>query len=79
MKHDSTRQLVQMANDIGNFFASEPEHDEALAGIAGHIRKFWEPRMRRQIYAYLEAGGDGLDALPREALQSLLKSETAAG
>lgn len=79
MKHDSTRQLVQMANDIGNFFASEPEHDTAVAGIAGHIRKFWEPRMRRQIYAHLEAGGEGLDALPREALQSLLKRETAAG
>ncbi|MGU7776422.1 formate dehydrogenase subunit delta, partial [Burkholderia sp. MR1-5-21] len=42
-----TGHLIDMANQIGEFFASMPDRDEALAGIADHIRRFWEPRMRR--------------------------------
>ena len=38
--------LVRMANRIGEFFEAMPEREEALQGIAEHIRKFWEPRMR---------------------------------
>ena len=34
--------LVRMANRIGEFFEAMPERDEALQGIAEHIRKFWE-------------------------------------
>jgi len=60
--------LVQMANDIGHFFASEPQRADAVAGIAAHIQRFWDPRMRRQIRAHLQAGGAGLDELVREAL-----------
>lgn len=76
-KHDATRLLVKMANDIGNFFASEPDHQVAVDGVADHIRKFWDPSMRRKIFAYIDAGGDGLDALPKEALQKLAKASTA--
>lgn len=47
--------LVQMANRIGDFFAAMPDHGEALEGIVTHLRKFWEPRMRRRIYALLDA------------------------
>ncbi len=60
-----------MANDIGHFFAAEPKRADAVAGIAGHIQRFWDPRMRRQIAAHLAAGGDGLEDLPREAVASL--------
>jgi formate dehydrogenase subunit delta len=64
--------LVQMANDIGNFFRSEPKREDAVAGIANHIARFWTPRMRQKINAYVkEHGDDGLDELPREALQKL--------
>jgi formate dehydrogenase subunit delta len=64
--------LVQMANDIGNFFRSEPERKDAVAGIANHIAKFWTPRMREKLNAHLKQHGtDGLDELPRAALQSL--------
>jgi len=67
--------LVQMANDIGNFFRSEPKREEAVAGIANHIAKFWTPRMRDKLNAYLkEHGADALDELPRDALRSLSKS-----
>jgi formate dehydrogenase subunit delta len=65
-------QLVKMANDIGNFFLSEPVRKEAVAGIANHISKFWTPRMRQKLLAYLSQHGHAeLDELPREALESL--------
>jgi formate dehydrogenase subunit delta len=38
--------LVGMANQIGSFFSAFPDREEALSGIATHIHKFWEPRMR---------------------------------
>ena len=43
--------LIVMANRIGDFFAAQPDRDEALAGIAEHLRKFWTPVMRREILA----------------------------
>jgi formate dehydrogenase subunit delta len=67
----SAEQLVQMANDIGAFFESEPQHESAVAGIANHIQRFWDPRMRRQIVAYVQAGGEGLDSPVREAIERL--------
>ena len=61
--------LIQMANQIGDFFAAMPDHDEAVDGIAGHLRKFWEPRMRRQIFAAIDAREAGaLAPLVQEAL-----------
>jgi formate dehydrogenase subunit delta len=64
--------LVHMANDIGNFFRSEPKREEAVAGIANHIAKFWTPRMRQKLSAHIkEHGPDGLDELPQEALLRL--------
>lgn len=71
---NSLDQLIVMANDIGRYFVSEPEHKVAVDGVADHIHKFWEPRMRRQIFAHLEAGGKGLEPLPKEALQKLAES-----
>jgi formate dehydrogenase subunit delta len=71
MQHtDACAHLVRMANRIGDFFAAYPERAEALDGVATHIRKFWEPRMRRQLYAHLDGpqGGAGLSALVHEAV-----------
>ena len=58
--------LAYMANQIAAFFRSRP-HEEAVSGIAEHINRFWEPRMRRQFFQMLEEGGDGFDPLVREA------------
>jgi len=69
----SPERLVYMANQIGKFFQSQG-HDKAVPGVADHIRKFWDPRMRKQIYAHLDAGGAGLDPDVREALESLKKA-----
>ncbi|WP_321792688.1 formate dehydrogenase subunit delta [Burkholderia pyrrocinia] len=52
--------LIDMANQIGAFFDSMPDRDEALTGIAEHIRRFWEPRMRRALLAALDdPSGEG--------------------
>jgi len=51
--------LVRMANRIGEFFAAMPDREEALEGIAGHIQKFWEPRMRSRLLAFLQEHPDG--------------------
>lgn len=72
-------QLVKMANDIAAFFRSEPDHVAAVAGVASHIRRYWEPRMRRRIHAHLAAGGAGLDALAREGVERLAQDDPAAG
>ena len=48
--------LVSMANQIGQFFSAYPDQNEALDGIANHIRKFWEPRMRLQLFEGIDAG-----------------------
>ncbi|MBK1614263.1 formate dehydrogenase [Rubrivivax gelatinosus] len=60
-------QLVQMANRIAAFFAAMPDHGEAVDGVATHLRKFWEPRMREQLRALIDAGQPDLHPLVHEA------------
>jgi formate dehydrogenase subunit delta len=50
--------LIKMANKIGQFFESQPDHDAALTGIAAHIRNFWDPRMRAQLLEYIDKNKD---------------------
>jgi formate dehydrogenase subunit delta len=67
--------LVYMANQIGRFFAHRVE-DKAVAGIADHLQKFWDPRMRKAIIAHLSAGGAELNPQTRDAVQVLRKMES---
>ncbi len=70
----NTNNLVSMANQIGDFFQAMPEHDEALDGIADHIKKFWDPRMRRALSQHIEQeNGQGLHAIVLEALRTRAK------
>jgi hypothetical protein len=69
--------LIRMANQIGTFFASKP-HEEGVAGIAEHINKFWEPRMRRHFFEVVDAGGEGLKPLVLEAAASVRRPGTPA-
>ena len=68
--------LVYMINQIESFYRSEPDHAAAVEGIRNHVRRFWEPRMRKAIIAHLETGGAGLGELSAEAVKRL--SEEAA-
>ena len=58
--------MVHKANIIAQYFAAYP-HEEAVAGVADHIQKYWEPRMRHQLLAYLIQGGGSLHELVKEA------------
>ncbi|RZL64825.1 MAG: formate dehydrogenase [Variovorax sp.] len=62
--------LVRMANRIGAFFEAMPDRQEALQDIAQHIKRFWAPRMRRELLAHVdEQHGDGLDDVVLVALR----------
>lgn len=62
--------IVRMANQIGTFFLSKP-HGEGVAGVAEHINKFWEPRMRRHFFEIVDAGGEGLKPIVLEAAAAI--------
>lgn len=65
--------LIKMANNIGAFFKSEPDRDLAIQGVEQHMKNFWEPRMRKQIVAYVDNGGTDLMDIVAEAVKRLPK------
>jgi formate dehydrogenase subunit delta len=69
--HGGAEHLVKMANDIGDFFRAEPVREDAVAGIANHISKFWTKRMRAKLALHLKNGDADLDDLPREAFRRI--------
>jgi formate dehydrogenase subunit delta len=64
-----------MANDIGAFWAAEPDKREAAKNVASHLKRFWDPRMRREIVAHYREGGAGLDDIARSAVAMLAESK----
>jgi formate dehydrogenase subunit delta len=60
--------LIRMANRIGDFFEAMPDRAEALEGIATHLKKFWDPRMRREFLALVDARHWALSAIVRDAV-----------
>jgi formate dehydrogenase subunit delta len=63
--------LVAMVNDIGAFWAAEPDKAEAAKHVATHLTRFWDPRMRREIVVHYREGGAGLGELARAAVALL--------
>ena len=62
--------MVHMANQIAlNFSAYTRE--EAIQMVARHLREFWEPRMRKQLHAFVAEGGSGLSEVVLEAEKRL--------
>ncbi|MBB4186952.1 formate dehydrogenase subunit delta [Sinorhizobium terangae] len=76
MSPDTNAKLIYMANQIATFFKSQPAA-EAAAGVATHINKYWEPRMRRKLFEHIEAGGEGLNPLVLEAAAKIRRPEAA--
>ncbi len=72
----SADKLAYMANQIAKFMESKP-HDEGVTSLADHINDFWEPRMRTQFFALIDAGGAGLRPLVLEAVP-LIRRPAAA-
>ena len=67
--------LVRMANQIGDFFAAMPEQ-EAIEGVAAHLSRFWTPKMIREIVAFVDHGGAGLNPIAARAVEALKQTVT---
>ena len=65
-----TDNLVHMANRIGDFFEGHARPRRGARRDRQHLRKFWEPRMRRALLEHVDAaGGDGLLDIVRDAVR----------
>ncbi|MCB5191541.1 formate dehydrogenase subunit delta [Methylobacillus arboreus] len=70
--------LVKMANQIGDFFRSYPDHEQAKKDIASHLTRFWAPQMRQQILDYVaETPDTGLHPLVLSAIREYVKVKSA--
>jgi formate dehydrogenase subunit delta len=61
---------VRMANEIAAQFR-HLSREAAAAAVAGHLRSFWDPRMREQLLDQVAGGGEGLDPLVVDAVALL--------
>ncbi|MFI6876772.1 formate dehydrogenase subunit delta [Streptomyces sp. NPDC050400] len=60
MAHTAVPAERRMANDIAKHHAHLPA-DLAAEAIAGHLTRFWDPRMRERLLASVDQGADGAD------------------
>jgi formate dehydrogenase subunit delta len=71
--------LVTMANQIGTFFSSYPDQEEAGGEIASHLQRYWAPPMRRQLLEHVELNeGEGLHPPVLAALRANVARLTPA-
>ncbi|MFD1746446.1 formate dehydrogenase subunit delta [Rhizobium helianthi] len=78
MSHNNTDdKLVRMANQIATFFHSQPE-DVRVDGVATHINKFWEPRMRQRFFEMIDGGIGGFLPLVIAAAEKIKRPESRA-
>jgi formate dehydrogenase subunit delta len=68
--------LVRMANQIGDFYLTMPEH-EAIEGVATHLRRYWTQKMIREIVEFADKGHPGPNATAARAVGSLKQAATA--
>jgi len=59
-----THTLIAMSNQIGDFFDSMPDRDQATLDIAMHLKRFWAPSMRRQLLEQAGEQGEEQGAAP---------------
>jgi formate dehydrogenase subunit delta len=62
--------LAYMANQVAKFFAAQGE-EKAAKGVADHLRKFWNPDMRRDFLAAAAIGNLKLHPAVKAALPLL--------
>jgi len=63
--------LVKMANEIAAFFSADPDRAAALEGVAQHLKRFWDPRMRTELLVWVDQhGGAGLVPLALDAVRA---------
>ena len=79
MSGNNVENLVTMANQIGDFFESLKNRTKSLEEISLHLKRFWEPRMRRALLEHVEQhGGEGLKDIVLESVR-LHKDKLSSG
>lgn len=68
--------LVRMSTQIAQFFEPYPL-EEAIVGVAEHIRGFWTPSMRQQLIAIHAAGSPALHPLVAQATARITAGSAA--
>ena len=51
---NSDEHLIRMANDIAANLSPGKSEQKAVEAIAGHIKKFWAPPMRKNIITLMQ-------------------------
>jgi hypothetical protein len=69
--HSRESQLVKMANDIADFFKGQGNTEDAVTGIAKHMKSFWTRSMIAKLSLHVAKGAPDLGDLPRDALRRL--------
>jgi formate dehydrogenase subunit delta len=69
MTHSVSPQ-IRLANEIAVQFHHKPA-DEAAAAIANHIRRFWDPRMKKELLQRVQSEAGSLDPLVIAATRQL--------
>ena len=64
--------LVDMVNEIAAFFAGE-DPAKAAENVANHLRRYWDPRMRRQILEHTSTGAEGLSPVARAGVKLIAR------
>ena len=66
-----SEQLITMANEIAAFFHGTGDAQQGAENMANHLRRYWDPRMRKQIIQYVRDGGAGLAPIAHMAVECL--------
>jgi formate dehydrogenase subunit delta len=66
----------RMANQIAANLRHVPG-DQVAEALAGHIGRFWDPRMRGRLLELVDAGAEGLEPVVVAAAQLLRRPQEA--
>ena len=65
--------LVDMVNEIAAFFVGE-DPGKAPENVANHLRRYWDPRMRKQITEHARSGGEGLSQVAKQGVELISRA-----
>lgn len=69
-----SEQLVTMVNEIAAFFQGADSETKGAENVENHLRRYWDPRMRKQIIEYASKQGEGLAPLAKAGIDLLARS-----
>lgn len=68
----NTEHLVTMINQIAATFEEWPDRNDACQEVVTHLKRFWDPRMRRQLTEHADrTNGADLSLLALQAIRLL--------